>query len=280
MCANQNSDSKRDSSLRLTERDVRLLNDIFAHKLMSSLQILRLGYFSTSNRANRRLAKLVAARLMHREPAVHYVSGQHSVFRVGTKAEPLLDDGNAITKRELCKLLRQGPSKSLHEHTLRIVDVRCAFVCSAQLTMEAWLPESLCRHEYSERRDKSWAYHILKPDAFIRVSCQSRSADAFIEVDLGNVSKSKLIAKLESYERYMDCVFQDTYGSDSFTLLFITNNVRRLDYLLGLTRKSDCRCLGTTFGQLAAVGVDAPIWRRHDRRIQELFPVTAKGGQR
>ena len=73
------------------------------------------------------------------------------------------------------------------------------------VTIEQWMPEMLCWHEYEyelvlpgERRIKE----VFKPDAFVRLKTRvNQYANFFIEVDLGHTSFIQFLGTLRTHQR-------------------------------------------------------------------------------
>lgn len=246
---------RRDSNprLRLMQRDMTLLADLFWHRLMSSGQILRLGYFSSLSRCNRRLNQLRKGGLVLPYPEVPSVTGLSQVVRISRPGMLVLLERGRV-KRTDAYVSYPEPSRSMAVHTLSIVQVRC-LLSSPNIDLVMWLPEGRCRHEYFVSGSNT--ARIFKPDAYAEIRSERGRTSFFIEVDLANSSRRQIEEKLRSYERYQKETFGETYGKKNFKVLFVTTTA-------GRCRQLECWCQGTSIPTVAAPFDGLP------ERIREL----------
>lgn len=224
--------AKKTLPLRLQDRDCQLLFEIFSHKLINRDQIIALGFFNSIPRANYRLKQLVDADLIRRVLAPEYFRTSSSCYAIGNQAISLLVERFDIEAEQLRFHISNTIAVSLFEHTLRIVDVRVDIVKAVRLSnwnLSVWLPELLCRHEYSVRHSSSgqWTHSVIKPDAFVRLTNYEQRRSYLLEVDLGHVSHQKLKQTMSAYARYASGPFQEVYGDNAFQVLIITTGTRR-----------------------------------------------------
>jgi len=214
---------------------------------MSSGQILRLGYFSSLSRCNRRLSQLRRCGLLHRNPEVPSVTGFSQVVRISRRGVVALVELGRLERTDT-HIHGAEPSRSMAVHTLSIVEVRC-LLSSSRIEFVKWLPEAPCRHEYFACGSNE--LRIFKPDAYAEIRCQRGPSSFFIEVDLTNSSRRQIEEKLISYERYQRETFRETYGKDSFKLLFVTTTGRRLRQLESWAKSTKALLVATTFDGLS-----------------------------
>jgi len=254
--------------LQLQRRDIRLIAEIFLNRAMRRSQIIDLGFFGSVGRANARLLRLTRAGLLRRVRLPIETNGQQFVYRAGTGAARILAEDLQTDEAAVLRRLGQISPLCL-AHTLRIVDVRLAIqraVTARGLTIAKWLPELLCRHEYETRTGSgAWRAQVLKPDAYVEISAGGRSWPHFVEVDLGHVSASRFVEKLQGYGRYLSSgIFEESYGASAFDVLVVTTGEGRgehLGRLDGVSPGSAPRLWVTTFSALGKLGVGGPIWR-------------------
>lgn len=192
----------------ITDRDIRLVKDIALSHVLSRDQIIRLGYFSSISRCNRRLATLAQAQVI----AVYttpfhtqhlYIPGSNAYRVVGERIAALLTG-------------RTGSPRYL-QHALAVTDARIALSASEPTK---W------KFEQQVWDDFTWGGvgHQVRPDGLII----GGGRPTFVEVDLGHVAPSKFAKKLRSYQAYLDSgAFQVSYGSSEFTLLAVTTTRSR-----------------------------------------------------
>ncbi len=257
------------AGMRLEERDLRLLTDLFLHRLMSRGQLERL-YFTSASRCNVRLRQMFDHNLVSRYylPLAPYGAqciyslGEAGILPVSRRLEWDIDEVKRQTKRH--------KTPQFLEHTLAINETRLAFrealANSPTWQMERWIPEIQCRHDYDIRSASGdWQREVFKPDGFVRIqnreTCQS--ADYFFEIDRGHTSSSKFADKLDSYTRYLESgLFSQMFGATTFRTLVITTGPLRLKNLRALVegKGSHLFCF-STFEELESQGALAPIWR-------------------
>ncbi len=254
--------------MRLEERDLKLLTDLFLHRLMSRSQIERL-YFTSASRCNVRLRQMFDHHLVARYylPLAPY--GAQCIYSLG-KAGIL-----PVSRRlewEIDEVERQASrhkTPQFLEHTLAINEARLAFrdALSASPTwkLERWIPEIQCRHEYDIRSSgDKWQREVFKPDGFVRLqnraTCQNTCF--FLEVDMGHTSSSKFAGKLESHTRYLESgLFREVFGEDGFRTLVITTGPRRLKNLRDIVEGQGSRLfLFSTFDEVQTQGIVGPVW--------------------
>jgi hypothetical protein len=252
---------------RLVPRDAAVLGEIFGHRLLTADQLVRLGYFGSTIRCRARLRILEEAGLIERiRPGL--IGSSQGLFRIRKQAALLVSDELGL---ELSIVRRQiGDDRSLLQiqHILRVTEFRIALQDHASrlnLEIESWLPEILCRHEYSTSRFGRWSKQIVKPDGYFTVPSSGELSACFVEIDLGHVSRERFAAKLRTYRDYAGGVFQETYEQPGFQVLVVTTGQRRLEHLLGLAEKERVDALFTTFEAVAESGPFAQIWRSDDQ---------------
>lgn len=257
------------AGMRLEERDLKLLTDLFLHRLMSRSQLERL-YFTSASRCNVRLRQMFDHSLVSRYylPLAPYGAqciyslGEAGILPVSRRLEWEIDEVKRQAKRH--------ETPQFLEHTLAINETRLAFrdalANSPTWQLERWIPEIQCRHEYDVRgASGDWAREVFKPDGFVRLQNREtrQKRDYFFEIDRGHTSSSKFADKLDSYARYLESgLFEQMFGETTFRTLVITTGSLRLKNLRVLVEgKGNHLFCFTTFEELENRGVLAPIWR-------------------
>lgn len=257
-----------EAGLRLEERDESLLGDLFRHRFMTRGQIEAL-YFTSTVRCNARLRQLFDYHFVRRYylPAAPY--GAQAIYSIGKQAVPVVAARLDVEINEVAEQYRRTRTPSFIEHTLAIVDLWLAFrnACGTDvgISLERWLPEMLCRHEYQirEKGTDLWKKEAFKPDAFVRLLHAGQYHNYFIEVDLGHTSSQQFLGKLLTHQRYLESgLFREIYAGDTFKTLVITTSQRRLLNLRSLVIKQNSRLFRlTTFESIQYEGIFGPIWR-------------------
>ena len=242
------------AGMRLEERDVKLLSDLFLHRLMSRSQIQTL-YFGSTQRCNARLRQLFDHGFVKRfyPPAAPF--GAQAIYSIGKNAVSIVAKDLEMELPEVRKQYGRSKTPTLIEHTLAIVDVRLAFLKAAQedkdIEIERWLAEILCRHEYDIREPNGkWKKEVFKPDAFVRMYNRRKNeySNLFIEVDLGHTSSGQFSKKMLAYQQYLKSgLFSEIYGSNHFKTIVVTTGKRRLSNLSELAINHNNILRFTTF---------------------------------
>ena len=221
------------TGMRIEERDEQLLCDLFLHRLMSRGQIEK-SYFSSTVRANARLRLLFDHNFVLRHYPPYAPFGAQAIYCIGKAAIPLVSRRLEMDLNEVKRFYRRNQTPTFIEHTLAIVDVWLAFREAQQKSqtwsMERWLAEMQCRHEWDIRAaGGKWHKETFKPDAFVRLETEAGFHPFFIEVDLGHTSAQQFLGKLLTHRRYLESgLFAQTYGDQSFRTLVFTTAARRL----------------------------------------------------
>jgi len=234
------------SGMRIEERDEQLLRDLFLHRLMSRRQIEK-SYFSSTVRANARLRLLFDHGFVLRHYPPYAPFGAQAIYSVGKAALPLVSRRLELPLDEVKRFYQRTRTPTFIEHTLAIVDVWLAFREAQRKgsgwSIECWLAEMQCRHEWDIRASGGkWHKETFKPDAFVRLETPAGYHCFFIEVDLGHTSGRQFGGKLLTHRRYLESgLFPQTYGGETFRTLVFTTGARRLGNLRALAeeQKSD-----------------------------------------
>ncbi|MBS1706746.1 MAG: replication-relaxation family protein [Armatimonadetes bacterium] len=203
--------------MRITGRDVRLAKEVALSRLMSRDQIVRLGYFTSVSRANRRLTALLSARFL-RQFETPFI-GQR-LFWVGPEAIHIVGEKIASVVQG-----RIGTPRFVR-HSLMVTEVRLALLA---IGGERWRYEVqlwTTFHQSGERFE-------LRPDGLVWLN----GVPTFLEVDLGHVSRRRFAAKLRSYTAFIrHPVCQATFQNQVPEVLVITTGSRHAESILGLAK--------------------------------------------
>jgi len=199
--------------VRLTARDRDLLTEIALHQVVNRNHLIALGFFSSTQRANARLLSLRKSGLIRRLGQEHLSQSALFLYAVTRKTASLLEP------RVAALVSGRTGSPRFIAHSMAVVDTRIALAGGSK-----WLHEQQVRHRFSVPRGVGSRMIDVRPDGAIL----ELDSVAFVEVDLGHASASKLKAKLQSYDAYIKFgVFEATYPNRSLTLLFATTGKRR-----------------------------------------------------
>lgn len=168
--------------MRLTQRDTRLVKDVALSHVLARDHVLRLGYFTSISRANRRLRILVENGYLRIHPTPFF---SQSLYWVGPSSRQVVG-----THIETMLRGRVGSPRFI-QHSLAICEVRLAL---ADRGGEEWRFEGQLwrQFRYGTRRLE------IRPDGFILL----KGKPTLIEVDLGTVSLAKFKEKITAYSLF------------------------------------------------------------------------------
>lgn len=251
---------------RLTARDERLLGRVFLHRALTKDHLIAMGLFGSTPRANQRLRLLFDHRYLRR---AFVAAGPHSakaVYLPGSAAIDLLANRLEIPRDEVARQTRKEPQRIFLEHSLACADLRVEIQAAAMagaFSVESYLPEPLCRHEYVVRRGGKDERRILKPDGYVDLACGDRRLRCFLEMDLGHVGSEQMLRSFLHYESYLaDGLFKEAYGAAGFDVLVVTTaGSRRIANLMRVARPVQVpRLRFTTLEAVRESGFGRSIW--------------------
>ena len=111
----------------------------------------------------------------------------------------------------------------------------------------------------------------LIPDGYVELRTPAKMLAVFLEVDLGNESRSVWRAKIQSYLHYaISGNFERQFGYPQFRTIVVASSERRLISLRAATAElTDKLFWFTTFESITKDGFWSPIWQRpkdHERQ--------------
>lgn len=278
---------KQSIQVRLEERDIALLCDLYLYGAMLRGQIQAL-FFPSLRGCNRRLKQLSDAGYITGLPlplgpqsALHSSfqergAGGQRVYRLTAAAAPLaaarLGCDTEVVRRAL-----GAATPTFLAHTLEIVSFRLALSSAAASTrgirLVQFLSERQVRHSYEVRARgegaRPWRLEVFKPDALAKLSFAPLPDPAFffVEIDLGHTSAKEFAVKLRLHRRYEQSgLFTRRYGAPAFTTLVCTTGPLRRDHLRRIAEAEGAsRCHLATFSDLAGLGPLAAVWHAPNR---------------
>ncbi|MBI5706474.1 MAG: replication-relaxation family protein [Armatimonadetes bacterium] len=227
--------------LRLQSRDFEVVRTIFLHRIARRDDLLGLGFFGSVARCNQRLSDLVRAGWLRRVEGINGLAGHQSVYAPGKAAAAYLRRSLDLPADEISRHCSATEGPLLVEHALKVLDFRVQLHREADRTLNEWLCESECLHEFQVAAGQSplWATVVMKPDAYFRLQVEQGQRHIFLEVDLGNVSLPRFEQKLDRYRTYAECgAFSEVFGEVHFSVLTVTVGERRLSHLADLPSRS------------------------------------------
>ena len=273
-------------AVRLTERDVAIIQAVYEYRALTTIQIQRLLFPVCASAKSERGRQVVAQQrlklLYHNEyiarderPTKLSEGRQALVYFLDKKGAQLLSTYLKIEPTELDWRPRDNVSGAGHlflDHLLHTNDVRLGLTSAAQASgcrVTRWIDDrSLRRREMKEyvtlKTDSGADERVaIVPDGFFSLVQGERVFHHFVEVDLATVvglsSKSgrrDWARKVRAYLAYHQSgQYKARYGAQEFRVLTVTTGQGRLEHLRAITEEAGGRnrFWFTTFEQLATM---------------------------
>lgn len=246
-------------------RDMHLLVALSVLRVIDREQAKCVAGFGSTRRANSRLLALTRAELLKR-----FFIGTNGV---GRKALYTLSRKGAKLVGSSYQGLRRGKDEFLVgdffvHHQLGINEVYCAVKCRPipliGVSFVRWM-------SFSEPLAPGLA---LVPDGFFELQAGDSLISAFLEVDLGNETRSVWQGKVKAYLRYaMSGQFAQRFGDRPFRVLSITDSERRTVSLRAATTAITEKIFWfSDFERIGCQGLWSTVWQRpKDDRFQALL---------
>ncbi|GAB3710637.1 replication-relaxation family protein [Nocardiopsis oceani] len=241
---------------RLTDRDLRILQALATHRVMTTPQVGIVFFHGPYSRvAQRRMLALARKGLVRRflpphlevRPPSHWTL---SATGARTLAEALGTASNELEphSRTDDRLFRSTQLR----HTVGVTQTWVDLTVNARklrgTSVQKWWPEHRCRHAWGNR---------VRPDAYLRWKQGDTVVDTFLEYDTGTEPHPRLAEKLDRYY-----LLAQSSGLTS-TVLFVVPSTRRLTAMCrNLAAPSSVSAHVTTHEQLTHPGPARPIWRQ------------------
>jgi hypothetical protein len=239
----------------LQDRDRHLLREIGVMRVIDREQTKCVANFGSTTRANSRLLALTEAGLLRR----FYIGND----AVGRKALYTLSPKGAKLVASRYQGLRRGRDEILVadffvSHQLKVNEIYCILkyrpIPIAGTRFVRWV-------SFSEPIDSGSA---LIPDGYIEIAADNKFLAAFLEIDLGNETRTVWTKKVREYVRLaLSNTFPQQFGQDRFRVLTVLNSERRCDSIRHATAADTDKLFWfTTFDAIARDGFWSAIWKR------------------
>lgn len=264
------------SGIRLEERDISLLTDLFLWEVMlrGHLQTL---FFGSVGRTNARLRQLFDWQFVARTylPIGPFgtdagaTAGCQAVYTLGKAGIPIVADRLGWDVAAVRERQRRGTPTHLL-HALDGVAFRLALEAACrgceEITQLHVLPEMLSRRSFDVRENGGrWRAQVFKPDLVVVLAQSAAPVGYAVEIDRGHTSQSEFAHKLRIHAAAMQgtrgSLFAGWHSCAPGGTLIITTSPSRRDNLRQLAfREGREGCRFTTFGALYDKGALQPIW--------------------
>lgn len=285
--------SASSSSLRLTLRDVAVLEDIYTARYMTAPQIQALhwrenrgGQFGQLKACQRRLRLMYDAGLVRRiEPFIHYTEGKKPlIYAIDKAGAQVLTNELGIDPATIDYKPQSGEENyPFLQHLLDTTELRIAFTAATEavgLQLETWRNERELKSEgmsdvivLTDPEGKKHKAAVV-PDAVVCLNRAGKRAIFLLEIDRRTVTvdptkweKRGWSRKVRTYIAYFEsAAYQQRYGEHVAQVLTVTTGEKRLAHLKEATEAAGGgkRFWFSTFEQAMQKEnlLTAPIWTR------------------
>ena len=261
--------------IQLTERDKVLLNKIGEYRILSTMQIYRLG-FSSLGRARKRLYQLWQHGYLKRI-AMPVRAGEGSsmyLYSLSAKAKDILIDSGGKDKH----LLSNRLSAVFSEHSLRINDFRACLELAAkeskEISLISWNQGKDLKMVASMRGLGIAKSIPVIPDAYFAIKHNDRHYYYFLEIDRGTSDLKRINLKYRAYQNlWNEKKAHSKFKIQTFRVLYVTTGHKRLGNMIEILRKVSASVhkpdliMMTYFGEYSLSKpskIFVPIWKTID----------------
>lgn len=224
--------------LHLTDRDIRILEDLEQHRMLTTRQIQRLhlpavpfGNHATISAATRGTTRVLTrlegigavARLERRIGGLKHGSAL-TTWHLGGAGERYLRARRGETERRRY----HQPNAPFIAHTLAVADVAVAL--REQASAERFELLELATEPTCWRRFTGAGGHplTLKPDLFVVTADQRTETHSFVEVDLGTEHAPAIIRKCRLYQQYFQTGLEQAHRELFPAVVWLVPTPKRL----------------------------------------------------
>ncbi len=226
------------SRMRLTERDVDILEAVHQYRVLRQDQIQTL-FFGTKAAAQRVLVRLYDHGFLERKFLPVLYGRSPTLYVLDKRGADVLR-----SERGYEDLIWYSSNKDLKtdfiEHTTAINDFRLSVVVSARkqgLELITWASESQLKSDYDRVRIGNGKRPVsLIPDSYFAVSTPAGKAHFFVEIDRGTETLDRFRQKVRAYVAYYESGgYEKRYGTRSIRILTVATGEGRLANLRAAT---------------------------------------------
>lgn len=247
-------------------RDRHLLTELGLLRVADREQVKRVAGFRSTHRANKRLLALTEAGLLQRLFMGTNGAGRKALYTLSLKGAKLVGSSYNGLRRAKDEFLI---GDFFVHHQLMVNEVYCT-------VKYAPIPfPGLAFVRWTSFAEPVAAGLPLIPDGYFELRLRDQSFSMFLEVDLGNETRSVWQRKVKNYLRFaVTGQFAERFGDRPFRVLAITNSEGRKASLRVATAAVTEKIFWfASFDSIERHGFWSSIWQRpKDERAQELFP--------
>jgi hypothetical protein len=256
--------------MRVTKRDLRVLDAVYRYRVLSQAHIQRLIFTGLNpNVANRRLYLLYHNAYLERQflPTLGGVMTSPILYLLDKRGgEYFLQHSDHTDIRWKASDNQIGAQHLRHLLDTNTFRVETVLACQQHtIPLEEWLDDTTLHQDYDTISVPGYARpQPVVPDGYFRLKVPGGHMHFFIEMDRGTMSTRRFKRKIQTYMAYAQSGrSQDRFGTSQYRVLTITPSLARAQSLKHVAEAAG----GTTrfwFGTLDTLTADtllsAPIW--------------------
>ena len=269
--------------MRLTERDLHILQAIYAYDEMLSFSQIKRLFFSGKSQAENRMMLLYQNKFVNRPNQEQRRMVPEMVYWLDKRGAEVVASLQGTPFRSFT--WRKRPSLFQVDHRLAVNDFRMdmeeACKMDPYISLETWVPESefLANPDRIEYDYKNRSIpRKIQPDGFFMLKFPKRRLRYLLEIDRGTEDNPRFMReKIIPGMAYLESkAYKKRFGHNSGRWVVVTTSEERMGNMLNQARIAKAKGLFyyTTFDQVSPeTMLHSPIWRRADRsdRVPLLF---------
>ena len=262
-------------SMRLTARDIRILEAIHAYDGMLGFSQIQRLFFSGKSQAERRLMLLYQHCYLNRPNKEERRKLPEMIYWLDKAGAEIVSSLQGVLPREFN--WRKKPRWFQVEHDLAFNDFRLDMEQACQvdpmITLESWVPES----EFLAYPDKiTYSYQNreikrnIRPDGLFVLTTSGLRIRYLLEIDRSTEDNPRFYREkiLPGLAYLKTNAYEERFGHKSGRWLVVTTGERRMKNMIRQAHRAKTEGVFyfTTFDKVSAENIlHAPIWMREDR---------------
>jgi hypothetical protein len=267
--------AKSPPPMRLTERDQKILNAIYAYDGLLSFSQIQRKFFSGESQAERRLMLLYQHGYVNRPNLAERRRMPEMVYWLDKRGAELVASLEGTPLPDFA--WRKEPRWFQVEHDLAVNDFRMdleeACKSDSSVRLETWVPESefwaypdAVTYTYQNNKMK----RNIRPDGFFILTTGENRIRYLLEIDRSTEDNPRFLREklLPGLAYIRSQAYEARFGHRSGRWLVVTTGERRMRNMLQQARRGEAKGLFyfTTFEQVTPQTIlRSLIWRRVDR---------------
>lgn len=262
-------------SIRLTERDLRIMEAIHTYDGVLSFSQIKQMFFTGRSQAELRLRLLYQNGYLNRPDKNQRRRLPEMIYWLDKIGAETVASINSTSLSEIG--WRKDPRWFQVDHDLAVNDFRInlesACKSSPDVRLINWIPESEF-WSFPDRVEYKYGDHTLRrfvrPDGYFMLTTQGQRIRYLLEIDRSTEDNPRFYReKILPGLAYIDSeVYKNRFGYNAGRWIVVTTGERRMSNMLLQARKAKARGLFyfTTFEKINTQTIlHAPIWRRIDK---------------